>query len=181
MNLDEQPREWAVVLSHVRDIHDARAILGAVEYREDRLYANTLPVDAITREFALLTERGLCEVLAAHLTSVGAEAHYTDIYVNGRGEDADGVRMDAIAAACQAQGVTLTYGPSIDSPWTVVYANAPDHVVAALADTHAANNWDYEMEVDLPPLPVAPVPARADELAEAIRRCYAAGVYLRRV
>ena len=82
------------------------ALVGAVEYREDRLHANTLPIDAITRDFALLTDRGLCEVLADFMTSRGHPCEYTDLYSVTRGEEPEDSRMDRIGAACQDEGVT---------------------------------------------------------------------------
>ncbi|MDB4962555.1 MAG: hypothetical protein JWP01_2554 [Myxococcales bacterium] len=107
-----QAPEWETVLVQVRDIDDALALSSMFEYRDDVLFANDLPADALVTGAAILSERGFASFLADHLSSLdGARWTYTDLYRPTRGIDGAQDRVDSLVERCRGAGVELHHRP----------------------------------------------------------------------
>ena len=62
-----QPREWTIVLGHVRSFDDALALQGLIEIADEELYANELPASTVVTGAAICSNRGFASFLAAYL------------------------------------------------------------------------------------------------------------------
>jgi hypothetical protein len=179
-----QEPEWEVVLAQVREIDDALALSSLFEYRDDTLFANDLPADALSTGASLLSERGFASLLADHLNSLDeAGWTYTDLYRPTRGVDGTRERVAALVERCRAAGVELSHRARPPTPWRVVVAQlAGDADLAAfatLASEYLANHWPIDLEVELAMPPRTARIATPAELADLIARCRRAGVALR--
>lgn len=179
-----QEPEWEAVLVQVRDIDDALALSSMFEYRDDVLFANDLPADALVTGAALLSERGFASFLADHLNSLdGGGWTYTDLYSATRGTDGTQERVDSLVERCRAAGVELHHRPQPPTPWRVVVSQlACDADLAAfamLASEYTANSWRIDLEVNLAmPRQVVDV-ATSEQMEDFVARCRRAGVVLR--
>lgn len=180
-----QEPEWEAVLVQVRDIDDAFALSTMFEYRDDVLFANELPADALVTEDTFLSERGFASFLAEHLNSLDGVGRWTymDLYRPTRGTEGTQERVDSLVERCRAGGVELHHRPQPPKPWRVVVSQlACDADLAAfamLASGYTANSWPIGLAADLAmPRQVADV-ATSEQMEDFVARCRRAGVVLR--